>query len=98
MRGAFGKYGAKFKITKAVILETSDISLSCLFAVIYCPSKMTFSSIGSLPHSQQSPSKSQKRFSETSGYPGPSEESSQAPELLKNIVVPIETIKSGRFI
>uniref|UniRef100_G3Q7F4 Golgi-associated, gamma adaptin ear containing, ARF binding protein 2 n=1 Tax=Gasterosteus aculeatus aculeatus TaxID=481459 RepID=G3Q7F4_GASAC len=92
--GAFGKYGAKFKITKAVILETSDI---CLFAVIYCPSKMTFSSIGSLPHSQQSPSKSQKRFSETSGYPGPSEESSQAPELLKNIVVPIETIKSGNL-
>uniref|UniRef100_G3Q7F2 Golgi-associated, gamma adaptin ear containing, ARF binding protein 2 n=1 Tax=Gasterosteus aculeatus aculeatus TaxID=481459 RepID=G3Q7F2_GASAC len=94
VRGAFGKYGAKFKITKAVILETSDI---CLFAVIYCPSKMTFSSIGSLPHSQQSPSKSQKRFSETSGYPGPSEESSQAPELLKNIVVPIETIKSGNL-
>nr|XP_040042965.1 ADP-ribosylation factor-binding protein GGA3-like [Gasterosteus aculeatus aculeatus] len=46
---------------------------------------------------QQSPSKSQKRFSETSGYPGPSEESSQAPELLKNIVVPIETIKSGNL-
>ncbi|XP_031719073.1 ADP-ribosylation factor-binding protein GGA3-like [Anarrhichthys ocellatus] len=52
-------------------------------------------SIWSLPHDQQftteseSPSKSQNQLSEISGYPG-----KFTPELLKNIFVPMETIKS----
>uniref|UniRef100_A0A8C2WJ64 Golgi associated, gamma adaptin ear containing, ARF binding protein 2 n=1 Tax=Cyclopterus lumpus TaxID=8103 RepID=A0A8C2WJ64_CYCLU len=54
----------------------------------------------SLPHQQQftaasaSPSRSQKQLGEMSGCPVKIEESLLTPELLKNIFVPMETIKS----
>ncbi|XP_034416187.1 ADP-ribosylation factor-binding protein GGA2-like isoform X2 [Cyclopterus lumpus] len=57
-------------------------------------------SIWSLPHQQQftaasaSPSRSQKQLGEMSGCPVKIEESLLTPELLKNIFVPMETIKS----
>ncbi|KAM8878606.1 ADP-ribosylation factor-binding protein GGA1-like isoform 2-T2 [Spinachia spinachia] len=48
-------------------------------------------SVWSLPHGQPFPPR------EPPGGPGPSEESWLTPELLKDVVVPIETIKSGNL-
>ncbi|KAM9363511.1 ADP-ribosylation factor-binding protein GGA2-like [Symphorus nematophorus] len=56
--------------------------------------------IWSLPHSQQfteSPSNVQKQLSEVSGSPVKSEESSCPPQVLRNIFVPVETIKSSHL-
>ncbi|XP_059189530.1 ADP-ribosylation factor-binding protein GGA2-like [Centropristis striata] len=58
--------------------------------------------IWSLPHNQQftesgSQSKSQKHLNEGSGYPVKLEESSSLPPLLKNIFVPVETIKPSHL-
>lgn len=46
----------------------------------------------------ESPSKPQKRFGEESGSPVKLEESSRPSEILKNIFVPLDTIKSSMFL
>uniref|UniRef100_A0A8C4ICM9 Uncharacterized protein n=1 Tax=Dicentrarchus labrax TaxID=13489 RepID=A0A8C4ICM9_DICLA len=56
--------------------------------------------IWSLPHSEQfteSPSKTQKQFNKVSGSPVKLEESSCPSTVLKNVFVPMETIKPSHF-
>uniref|UniRef100_A0A8C4IBU3 ADP-ribosylation factor-binding protein GGA1 n=1 Tax=Dicentrarchus labrax TaxID=13489 RepID=A0A8C4IBU3_DICLA len=62
--------------------------------------KMPFPSLRSLPHSEQfteSPSKTQKQFNKVSGSPVKLEESSCPSTVLKNVFVPMETIKPSHF-
>lgn len=64
--------------------------------------QVDFPSIRSLPHNQQftgseSTSEAQKQLNEVSGSPLKLEESSCPPQLLKNIFVQMETIKSSMF-
>uniref|UniRef100_A0A3Q3EZ85 ADP-ribosylation factor-binding protein GGA3-like n=1 Tax=Labrus bergylta TaxID=56723 RepID=A0A3Q3EZ85_9LABR len=63
---------------------------SCLCSAVSLPSNQQFPGSGS-------PSKVQKTINEVSGSPGKKEESVCPPHILKNIFVPVETIKPSHL-
>uniref|UniRef100_A0A671TNM2 ADP-ribosylation factor-binding protein GGA3-like n=1 Tax=Sparus aurata TaxID=8175 RepID=A0A671TNM2_SPAAU len=79
--------------------------LNLVFAsAYYCIDDLIndFSPVRSLPHDQQftgseSTFKAQKQLGEVSGSPVKLEENSRSPQALKNIFVPMETIKPSMF-